>query len=147
MSYLHHTITVDFSGDYHREIIGIGMVIQESEKPRRRGPIVEEIALAVSGIAFGDGERYAVLRALQLAAGRGFRELTIRSDYNAMRRKLKESYQTGMWAHLEGMDRHILELADRFEQVRFGWVPRRKNQLAHQLARRARDLPPEAIPP
>jgi ribonuclease HI len=146
MSYLRHTITVDCSGDYERQVIGIGIVIQESEKSGRRGPIVDEISVAVCGVALGDGEKYAVLRALELAADRGFKDLTIRSDYNAMRRKLKESYRAGTVSGLEGLDGRILAIAEQFDRVHFGWVPRRKNQRAHQLARRARNLPPETEP-
>jgi ribonuclease HI len=143
MSYLRHTITVDFSGDHEREIIGIGIVIQESRQRGRRGPIVDEFSVAVCGVAFGEGEKYAVLRALEMAAKRGFKDLTIRSDYNAMRRRLKKSYREGGSSTEEGLDGRILELAEQFDRVHFGWVPGRKNQRAHHLARRARTLPPE----
>jgi len=81
MTYLRHTITVDFSGDHERQIAGIGIVIQESTKRGRRGPIVVELAEAVEGIPLREGEKYAVLRALQIASERGFRDLKIRSDY------------------------------------------------------------------
>ena len=75
MTYLRHTITVDFSGDQERQIAGIGIVIQESTKRGRRGPIIDELAEAVEGIPLGEGEKYAVLRALQVASERGFRGL------------------------------------------------------------------------
>jgi ribonuclease HI len=92
MTYLRHTITVDFSGDHERQIAGIGIVIHESTKRGRQGSIVEELAEAVEGIPLGEGEKYAVLRALQIASERGFRDLKIRSDYNAMRRRLRRNY-------------------------------------------------------
>lgn len=138
MSNLRHTITVDFSGDYQRQVLGIGIVIQESVRPGRRGPIIEELTEAFRGIPFREGEKYAVLRALEVARERGFRDLKLRSDYNSMRRKLKskaKQFDAGT-----GLDGRILELAKEFARVHFGYVPRRKNQRAHLLARRARTL-------
>ena len=140
--YLRHTITVDFSGDHERQIAGIGIVIQESTKRGRRGPIVEELAEAVEGIRLGEGEKHAVLRALQVASERGFRDLKIRSDYNAMRRRLRRNYEgKGFQAHAD-LDKRILELAAEFDRIHFAYVPRRKNQRAHQLARLGRRLSP-----
>lgn len=141
MPYLRHTITVDFSGDHDRQIVGVGIVIQESQQRGRRGPIVEELSEAVQGIELGEGEKYAVLRALELAAERGIKDLKIRSDYNAMRKKLKKNYTRGERRSPGELDERIFELAKKFDRVHFGWVPRRKNQRAHRLARRARDLP------
>lgn len=113
MTYLRHTITVDFSGDHERRIAGIGIVIQESTKRGRRGPIVEELAEAVEGIPFGQGEKYAVLRALQVASERGFRDLKIRSDYNAMRSRLQQNYNGKGFQTREGLDGRILENSRR----------------------------------
>ena len=137
MSYLRHTITVDFSGDHERLVMGIGIVIQESARRGRRGPIVAELVEAVQGIPFGEGEKYAVLRALEVASERGFRDLKIRSDYNAMRRKLKTRYKRKECDVTEGLDGRILQLAKEFDKVHFGCVPKR----AHTLARQARTLP------
>jgi len=78
MPYLRHTITVDFSGDHDRQIVGVGIVIQESRQRGRRGPIVEELSESVQGIELGEGEKYAVLRALELAAERGIKDLFVR---------------------------------------------------------------------
>jgi ribonuclease HI len=142
ISYLRHTITVDFSGDHERRIAGIGIVIQQSTKRGRRGPVVEELAEAVEGISFGEGEKYAVLRALQIASERGFRDLKIRSDYNAMRRRLRQHYEGKRSQPRADLDERILELAAGFDRIHFAYVPRRKNQRAHTLARRARSLPP-----
>lgn len=145
MTYLRHTITVDFSGDHERQIAGIGIVIQESTKRGRRGPIVVELAEAVEGIPLREGEKYAVLRALQIASERGFRDLKIRSDYNAMRRRLRENYAKKVQPR-EDLDGRIFELAAEFDRIHFAYVPRRKNQRAHTLARRARSLPPRTEP-
>jgi len=143
MIYLRHTITVDFSGDYERRVAGIGIVVQESTKPGRRGPIVAELAEAFEGM-LSQGEKYAVLRALQVAFERGFRDLKIRSDDNAMRRRLKKSYDRKLIPPDDDLDRRILELAAEFDRVHFGYVPRRKNQRAHNLARRGRGFSPSA---
>ena len=141
MTNLRHTITVDFSGDYERQVAGIGIVVQESTKPGRRGPIVAELAEAIEGINLSQGEKYAVLRALHVALERGFRDLRIRSDYNAMRRRLKKNYNKNLIPLDDELDRRILELAAEFDRVHFGYIPRRKNQRAHSLARRGRGLP------
>src|SRR5438046_2840353 len=103
MIYLRHTITVDFSGDHLRQIAGIGIVIQESTKRGRRGPVVEELEEAVEGIAFREGEKSAEFRALQIASERGFKDLKIRSDCNGMRRRLKLNYDRKRFQPDEGL--------------------------------------------
>lgn len=105
---------------------------------------MEELAEAAEGIPLGEGEKYAVLRALQVASERGFRDLKIRSDYNAMRRRLRRNYEGKRCQPREGLDGRILELAAEFDRIHFAFVPRRKNQRAHELARLGRRLPPRA---
>jgi ribonuclease HI len=61
----------------------------------------------------------------------------IRSDYNYMRRTLREQYRQRRMSDGDELRRRILALADLFEYVHFAWVPRRKNQMAHALARQA----------
>lgn len=82
-----------------------------------------------------------VLRALEIARDRGFTRIRIRSDYNSMRRKLRECFRSGAAGNGD-LEQKILNLARRFEWIDFGYVPRRKNQIAHLLARRGRFLAP-----
>ena len=83
-----------------------------------------------------------MFRALQIASERGFKDLKIRSDCNGMRRRLKLNYDRKRFPFDGGLERRILELAAEFDRVHFAYVPRRKNQRAHNLARRSRGLPP-----
>src|SRR6266536_1489328 len=82
-----------------------------------------------------------VRRALEIARDRGFTRIRIRSDYNSMRRKLRACFRSGA-AGNNDLEQKILSLARRFEWIDFGYVPRRKNQIAHLLARRGRFLAP-----
>lgn len=78
-----HTLTVDASYDHLREVTGVGIVIQErsaTARRRRRGPILQEIAEGHVGIPRGMGEKFAVLRALQIAKERGFTRVKVRWD-------------------------------------------------------------------
>jgi hypothetical protein len=55
-----------------------------------------------------------------------------------MRTALKENYRAGRgqdWRNLQGL---FLRLAREFDQVKFAWIIRRKNQEAHFLARKAK---------
>jgi hypothetical protein len=58
-----------------------------------------------------------------------------------MRRKLRACFRSG-GAGNNDLEQKILNLARRFEWIDFGYVPRRKNQIAHLLARRGRFLAP-----
>ena len=139
------TFTVDASYSPATGITGIGIVIQERSGRSRRGPIVEQLSESHRNITVGDGELYAVLRALEVAKQLGFTRIKVRSDYNRMRRSLRERYRDGSVAlDLEGC---VLQLARSFDWIDFGYVPRRKNQAAHVLSRKATQLSPAANQP
>ena len=131
------TLTVDASVDAVERVAGIGIVIQQRSGGRGRGPIIERIAEVHRGIRPGAMEEFAVLRALEVAIERGFSRVKVRSDHNQMRRALREQYRRREMTHGDELRRRILSLADRFDAVAFAWVPRRKNQIAHSLARHA----------
>ena len=130
-----HTLTVDASYDEASRVTGVGVVIQERVGASGRGPILEQVAEAHIGVAPGTGELFAVFRALEIAMDRGFTRIKIRSDYNAMRRDLRNRHR-GRAAAENELQNKVLELARRFVWVDFGYVARRKNQIAHALARK-----------
>ena len=135
------TFTVDASVDLRTNSIGIGILIQvsESSKASRRGQVVDSLSerhVYARGIL---PEALAILRALELAAERGYRCIRVRSDDNPLRRSLKKAFR-GERDPGAGMRTQIHELAQNFERVEFSWVPRRKNQRAHRLAREGRWL-------
>ena len=132
------TLTVDASHDAVTEITGIAIIVQQRVGRKGRGPIVEEVAEAYSNVALGSGELLAIYRALELARQREFVRIKVRSDYNAMRHKLRDDFRSGRSDI--GLRGSVLLLARTFEWVDFGYVPRRKNQVAHSLARHARNL-------
>ena len=67
----------------------IGIVIHESSKPatffRRKGPIVGEISEAYADVPAGLIEKFAILRALEVALERGYRVVKVWSDNNCLR--------------------------------------------------------------
>jgi hypothetical protein len=87
-------------------------------------------------------EELAALRALHVARERGYSRLKVRMDTNPVRRLLRAAHRAG--TALPGMRGEILGLAASFDFVDFGLVPRRKNQIAHGLARRALGLDSQA---
>jgi ribonuclease HI len=134
-----HTLTVDASYDELGHVTGVGVVIQERVGASGRGPILERLAEAHVGVAPGNGEMFAVLRALEIAMDHGFTRIKIRSDYNAMRRDLRNRHRAHDAAEND-VQRKVLELARYFVWVDFGYVSRRKNHIAHVLARKGRFL-------
>lgn len=150
---LRHTFHVDASCNLDRGIVGIGVVMRANENVwRKPGPIVDTFFEAYVGIPPGDAEKFAIFRALEIAAERSATRVKVRSDYNHMRTSLKEDHALG--AGLDRTDLHgrVLRLAALFQEVKFAYVRRRKNQTAHHLARKAvrectpvrRDLEPPA---
>ncbi len=132
------TLTVDASYNATTGVTGVAIIIQHRVGLKGRGPIIEEVAEGYSNVALGAGELLAIFRALDIARQRGFIRIKVRSDYNAMRHKLRHDLRSGRTDI--GLRGCVLLLARTFEWVDFGYVPRRKNHLAHGLARRARNL-------
>jgi ribonuclease HI len=136
---MRQTFILDASYDCDTGITGIGIVIHETDKIQKskNGNIIDEISESYLGIGAGKGELLALYRAFEIAAERGYKNIRTRSDYNYLRKSLKKSYESG-----EGHDRtdlhgDIIKISRTFEKVEFGYKPRRKNQMAHNLARSA----------
>jgi ribonuclease HI len=132
-----HTFRVDASFDKQRGITGIGLILQASNQAGRDGAVVTRFSESYIGLPIQAGEPFAVLRALEIAFERGYRLLRVRSDYNQMRIVLKHDYQTGVVQDEDNLRGMILRLAQGFDQIKFTWIPRRRNQEAHFLARKA----------
>ena len=133
-----HTLTVGASHDDTTGLVGIGIVVQQRIGKGRRGPIIEQIAERHGCARSGKGELLAIVRALEVAREHGLSRIKVRSDYNLLRRSLRAKHHDGL-ADV-GLAGHALRLARGFDWIDFGYVPRRKNQLAHSLARQGRVL-------
>lgn len=133
-------VTLTATVDAYRpdeQVTGVGIVLQANDRPRRRGPIIAEIVERHRGIAPGEIELFAVFRALAIAFERGFCSVKVRSDDNRMRRNLKLDYAAGLDAEPSSLHGRVLALTRWFDSVTFAYVPRRKNGIAHRLARAA----------
>ena len=134
---LKYTFNVDASCDLKRKVTGIGIVIQETGHPRKNGPVIDEISELYSDVPAGETEKFAVFRALEIASERNYEILRIRSDYNSMRRNLKKYHKDDTGHERDDLHGLILRYAKKFKEVKFLYCPRRKNQMAHLLARKA----------
>jgi ribonuclease HI len=132
-----HTFRVDASFDKQQGITGIGLILRATNKAGRDGAVVARFSESYIGLPIQAGEQFAVLRALEIAFERGYRLLRVRSDYNQMRIVLKDDYQAGVVQEEHNLRGMILRLARKFDQIKFAWIPRRRNQEAHFLARKA----------
>jgi ribonuclease HI len=142
---IRHTIMVDASCNHRAGIVGVGLVVHQTHRPGRNGTVVDRLYEAYRGVPAGLAEMFAVFRALEVSAERGFRVVKVRSDYTHMRRQLKDAHTRGEGCDRENLQGRILRLASHFDEVKFAYQPRRKNQNAHQLARRAvREASPAA---
>ena len=131
------TFRVDASFDKQKGITGIGLILQATNKAGRDGTVVARFSESYIGLPIQAGEQFAVLRALEIAFERGYRLLRVRSDYNQMRIALKHDYQAGVVHEEHNLRGMILRLAGKFDQIKFAWISRRRNQEAHFLARKA----------
>ncbi|HEY4841622.1 MAG TPA: ribonuclease H family protein [Terriglobales bacterium] len=132
-----HTFRVDASFDKQQGITGIGLILRATNKAGRDGAVVARFSESYIGPPSRAGEQFAVLRALEIAFEAGYRLLRVRSDYNQMRIALKDDYRTGVVQEEDNLRGMILRLARKFDQIKFAWIPRRRNQEAHFLARKA----------
>lgn len=137
MAELIHTFKVDASDHLRQRVTGIGIVIHETDKPRKDGLAIDEISELYLDIPAGVTEKFAVFRALEIALLRNYEIVRIRSDYNYMRKQLKKDHKMNTGHERNDLHGLILRLAQRFKEVKFLYQPRRKNLVAHWLARKA----------
>ena len=142
---MRHTLILGTSFDYSTNVTGIGIVVHEAENPSKvkNGVVVEKISEAYCGIGSGAGELVAIYRALQASVERSFTDVKLRSSFNQLRTSLKESYRSGEDFAREDPYGAVLRLSLEMDTVHFGYVPRRKNQMARRLAQKAaKERPP-----
>jgi ribonuclease HI len=116
---MRYTITTDASYKSERAVVGIGIVIQATDRPGRRGLVIERLSEAYAGIAPAVMEEFAVPRALEISSERGYRKIRVRSDYNWMRRKLRSDAGRPLDWIQGGLHRNVLELAATFDEIKF----------------------------
>ncbi|GAB6044145.1 reverse transcriptase-like protein [Endothiovibrio diazotrophicus] len=135
-----YTFIANASHDEKNKITGIGMALHQADKPKRNGVLIEEIKEAYDGIPNKIIELFAIYRALEIARERNYQIVRVRSDYNLIRTKLKEGYEQHIGFEREDLHGEILRMTSDFKLIQFSYKPRRKNQMARQLAREARTL-------
>ena len=69
------TAKVGVSYQAATRVTGIGIVLQSTNRARRAGPILDEIAEAYEGVPPGVSELFAVFRALEIAGERGYQRV------------------------------------------------------------------------
>ena len=132
-----HTFIVDASHNRETGAVGIGIAIHETDKllKARNGFLIEQLSEAYLGIHSGHGEMLALYRSLEIAKERRYKIIRLRSDYNAMRKALKKSYEEETDLDRVGLYGEVMRITKYFDSVQFGYKPRRKNQMAHGLSR------------
>src|ERR1700736_2836655 len=129
------TVMVSASHNATRRVVGIGLVLHETNKSGRNGPVVERRAEAYSDVRVSEMVKFAILRALEIARERASEFVKVRSADNAMRRRLKADHRSGVDRGSDELHGTVLALAKTFACTKFSFQPRRQNQEAHALAR------------
>ena len=142
---LRHTFVVDASCDGIVGVTGIGIIHKATDRPGRSGPVIATYSEAYIGIPPRHAEEFALLRALEIAIENGASRVKLRSDANAMRRQLKRAHADPSSPPGNELRLLVLRLASTLEEVKFSFVPRRKNIAAHRLARLAVHSAPPRI--
>ena len=132
-----YTFIVDASHNRETSAVGIGIAIHETDKllKGRNGFLIDQLSEAYQGIHSGHGEMLALFRSLEIARNRGYKIIRLRSDYKAMRKALKQSYDEQTDLDRVGLYGEVMRITKYFDSVQFGYKPRRKNQMAHGLSR------------
>ena len=107
---------------------GAGVRIETPE-----GAVVREIARGLGETTNNVAEYEAVILGLEGAAAAGADEVILRSDSQLLVNQLLGRYRVRS-AHLRPLHARVVELADRFDRVRFEHVPRERNRDADRLA-------------
>ena len=88
-----HTFTVDASYNRPANTVGIGILVQATDKPRKRGRILSQHCEAYQGVSASCMEEFAILRALEIASELECQCVKVRSDCNSVRTRLKISFK------------------------------------------------------
>lgn len=144
---MRYTFKVDASYHLPRKVTGIGIVIHASDQRGKNGRVIDQVAELYAGVPPNMPEKFAVLRALELARVRNYQKVIIRSDCREVRKPLSVDLENKTRAIRDPVHALILEHAACLQEVRFPYHPRRKNGDAHKLARHAvRELQPKPCP-
>jgi ribonuclease HI len=85
-------------------------------------------------------EYTAAIRALEWLITQGFRgQVLLYGDSELVVRQMEGEYQVRA-EHLKAYKQHLDQLVQRFEGVKFGWIPREENTRADELSKRAFEL-------
>ena len=144
--FLKQTLTVDASHNEKSQEIGIGIVIQETGLSGKRGAIIEMLSetFLYAKVTPKDMELFAIVRAFEIAFERNYRYIQIRSDYNYVKKQVAATLRNRTSPTINNFYDQILKLAEPLKQIRMTYYPRRKNIMAHRLARKGAGIFPKA---
>lgn len=111
-------------------------MVQQRGVSGKRGPVIHRLSEGHQNIPAGEDESFAILRALEFSLENGYSRTKVRSAANALRKRLRRMHRDHVDETTPTRTR-ILELARQLAWVDFGYIARRKNQLARGLARAA----------
>jgi len=133
---MRQTLIVNSRYNYDTDVVGIGIVIHETEdiSGGRKGEIIDRLSESYSGVQHNLGEMLALYRALEIATQRNYKVIQLMSDCNQLRKSLKKSYEERLQFDRPDLYGKILNMTKRFDVVKFGLKPRRKNQAARSLS-------------
>lgn len=134
-----HLVVVQFDGAC--EPPGTGGIATYGFTIDGEGYAVEECGLAVrpgSPTATNNVAEYAgAIRALEWLVARQYAgPVVVRGDSQLVVRQMTGEYQVRA-DHLRAYHERLAQLAAKFEEVRFEWVPREENQRADALSKQA----------
>jgi len=136
---LKQTFIVDASFEFSTKTTGIGLAVHETDKPRRNGILIDQISEGYSGVSSGCGEMLAIYRALEISIERGYEHIIIKTDYNYLKKILKKNHELQTGKDRDDFIGFILRLSSTLKSVSFKYKSKRKNQMAHKLARVGRE--------
>jgi ribonuclease HI len=110
----------------HREIC----YVIGNHKPIRAP--VKENGCAVTG---NEAEYRACLSALQVAKDQGLRRVEILSDSQVMVKQIRGEYAANV-QRLHDLKQLIIGLVEKFDEVKFTWIPREQNLAGIELEKK-----------
>ena len=143
MNLLKCTIRVDASFNPENNLLGIGVMVQSSDDPKKDGPIQSVHSETHYHADQRSKENFAILRGLQIAYGLGYKKVKIRTTFNSWRKNLKEDQKCEKNFEKQSIHGEILRFTKLFEEVKFGYLPTKKNIEVRKLAREGAHLLPK----
>lgn len=114
--------------------VGLGVYIKGYERTKKKG----KYSKLVDGISNNEAEFKALIWALDLVLGFGVKEARFHLDSKIVVNRANGKRVEGKYKNerMDAFQKSVLNLAKKFNEIEFKWIPREDNWVADRLSKK-----------